>query len=192
MTSITARVVSEKRGWLLALAVALAANVAVYVVVVRPLAASSAGAGERARDAALARAVAERQVASIEAQLTAEQQAGSDLRTFYGEILPASLTEARRMTYASLPALADRTGVRYQRRRSDVEAVDADSRLQRMTIVMELMGEYGDLREFIYEVERADPFVVIDDVTLTERSEDEPPALVISLSTYFAADADER
>jgi len=46
-------------------------------------------------------------------------------------------------------------------------------------------GEYADLRKFIYELERAPEFVIIDDVTLTEGNEREALTLRIDLSTYY-------
>jgi hypothetical protein len=89
------------------------------------------------------------------------------------------------MTYASLPALARKTNVRYEARTTSVDAVDRDRRLGRMTIRMALEGDYEKLREFVYELERAPEFVIIDDVTLTEAGSSESLSLTINLSTYY-------
>ncbi len=51
---------------------------------------------------------------------------------------------------------------------------------------MVLQGEYENLRQFIYELESAPEFVIIDDVTLTEGAENEPLTLRLDLSTYFS------
>jgi hypothetical protein len=50
---------------------------------------------------------------------------------------------------------------------------------------MELQGRYENLRRFIHQVEQDQAFVIIDEVTLTERDETEPLALAITLSTFF-------
>lgn len=192
MRPLMSRIVSEKKSWLVLLAVLLGLNVLAYLFVVRPMAAASSGAGARAVAAADARRLAERTLADVEARQTAQRQARTDLQTFQGQILPASLAEARRLTYASLPALADDAGVTYQRRRSEVAPADDDSRLQRLTTVMELQGSYRQLREFIHAVELAPDFIVIDDVTITEVNAGEPLGLVMTLSTYFPEAGDER
>ena len=87
------------------------------------------------------------------------------------------------MTYATLPALAKKTSVRYEARTMEIQAVEKDARLGRMTIRMVLQGGYENLRQFIYELESAPNFIIIDDVTLVEGQGGE--ALTINLSTYF-------
>ena len=78
------------------------------------------------------------------------------------------MTSARRMTYASLPALARKTGVRYETRTTTVDPGDRAGRLEKMSIRMVLQGDYDNLRQFIYALEVAPEFVIIDDVTLVE------------------------
>ena len=50
---------------------------------------------------------------------------------------------------------------------------------------MVLQGEYGSFRNFIFQLESAPEFVIIDDVTLSESGANEPLTLTIDLSTYF-------
>ena len=76
------RIAAEKRWWLLPIAGLLLLNVATYVLVVRPMAEASAGAGARATAAAEARRTAERAFAGVEARQRAQQQARADLQTF--------------------------------------------------------------------------------------------------------------
>jgi hypothetical protein len=54
-----------------------------------------------------------------------------------------------------------------------------------MAIRMVLQGEYDNLRQFIYALESAPEFVIIDDVVLVEGTGDEPLRLTIDLSTYY-------
>ena len=48
-----------------------------------------------------------------------------------------------------------------------------------------MQGGYDDIREFLYELESALEFVIIDEVTLTEASVGESITLTLSLSTYY-------
>ena len=63
MTPLFARIVRENRVVLLPLAIALAANLLIYIILVRPLGVKSAGTEDRARTAAAALRSAERDLA---------------------------------------------------------------------------------------------------------------------------------
>jgi len=185
MTPLLRRIVAENRGLIVALLLALGANVLAYLLIVRPLEAKSTGAADRAVAAGNALRTAERELAQADALVKGKARADEELDAFYKKVLPSDMTAARRMTYASLPALARRTGVRYDARTTRVEAVGQDSGLERMTIRMVLEGDYDNLRQFIYALEVAPEFVIIDEVTLVERTGDEPLQLTIDLSTYY-------
>ena len=101
---------------------AFVANVVTYVLVAYPLSLKSAGAAERAAVAASAREAMERELATAQALVTGKAQADDELAAFYLGVLPSDLAAARRMTYASLPELARRTGVSYVRRSFEVES----------------------------------------------------------------------
>lgn len=183
--TLLARVLRERRAVVLPLVGALLVNLLIYVFVVRPMAARSAGANDRAVAAAAALRVAERDRTLAKELVDGKARADEELDAFYGKVLPADLTAARRMTYSSLPALARRTNVRYETRRFDTPDPEKGSRLGRLIIRMVLQGEYEDIRRFVYELERAPEFVIIDDVTLTEGSENQPLTLRLDLSTYY-------
>ena len=185
MNPLLRRAVDEHRGLIVALGLALVANMLAYVLVVRPLEAKSLGAADRAAAAANARRAAERERAQADALVQGKATADQELTSFYQKVLPADMTAARRMTYASLPALARRTGVQYEARTTNIEAVDRDGRLERMTIRMSLQGDYENLRQFIYALESAPEFVIIDAVTLMESQGTDPLSLTLDLSTYY-------
>jgi Tfp pilus assembly protein PilO len=185
MTPLVRRILLEKRAILWPLAIALIANVLAYIVVVRPLAAKSAGAAERARQSAVAFANAEKELAAARALLGGKSEADQELSSFYQKVLPADLGAARRLTYASLPELAKKTGVRYEARTAMNEVSDKDAKLGHMKLTMVVQGDYRNIRQFIYELESAPNFVIIDDLTITERTENEPQHLTINMSTYF-------
>ena len=46
-------------------------------------------------------------------------------------------------------------------------------------------GDYESFRQFIYELESAPEFVIIDDVTLAQNDPDKPLTLTLELSTYY-------
>lgn len=192
MTALLARIAEEKRAIVLPLAVVMVANIVAYAFIVYPLGVKSTGAAERAQSAAIARQAAEREESLAQALVVGKAQADEELNAFYGKVLPASQTAARRMTYASLPALARRTNVRYEERRFSVESApgaNPNARLGRLVIRMVLQGEWDDIRDFIYQLESAPDFVIIDDVTLLESAGAQPLTLTIDLSTYFRQSA---
>jgi hypothetical protein len=133
MTPLLKRVLKEKRSLALPLAVALVANVLAYFIIVRPLGVKSAGAADRAVAAAAALKAAEQEVAQARALVTGTTSADQELNAFYEKVLPPDQTAARRMTYASLPALARRTNVRYDARTTAVDdgGQDRNERLGR-------------------------------------------------------------
>ena len=171
MMPLLTRIVQEKRSIVLPLAITILANIVAYAFIVYPLGVKSAGAADRAQAAASARQAAEREESLAQALVTGKAEADEELNAFYGKVLPASQTAARRMTYASLPALARRTNVRYEERRftvEDAKAADPNARLGHLVIRMVLQGQWRDIRDFIYQLESASDFVIIDDVTLLE------------------------
>ena len=188
MTPLFRRIVNEKRVVIGPLIIGLAANVLAYVLVVRPLENKSIGAADRADQAAAAVRAADKDVSLARALVSGKSEADEELRAFYQRVLPQNLTEARRMTYASLPALARKTGVRYETRSTSIEPDgdrEANAKLGHMIIRMVLQGEYRDIRQFIYELESAPEFVIIDSLTLAEVGPNEPQTLTIDLSTYY-------
>jgi hypothetical protein len=178
------RILREKRPIIVPLLIGLAANIAAYVLVVRPLGVRSATAADRARTASDNLRTAERDVEAARALVSGKTLAEEELATFYDKIVPADLSAARRMTYAPLPALAERTNVRYYASHSAIETV-RDQRLARLRITMVLEGDYESVRQFIYELETNPAFVIIDNVTLAQGDQDSPLALSLELSAYF-------
>ncbi len=185
MTPLWKRIANDKRAILVPLVIGLAANVLAYLLVVRPLSVRSAGSAGRAAAAAASLRAAERDLALAKNLVNGKAAADQELSTFYEKVLPVDLVSARRMTYASLPALARKADVRFETRTTALDDRKREERLRRMSIRMVLQGDYKDLCQFIYEVESAPEFIIIDDVALAESSTDEPLTMTINLSTYF-------
>ena len=185
MNPLFKRVVAEHRMLVVILAVVLAVNVATYALVVRPLGAKSAGAADRAAAAAAAVAAAERDLEMAQALVAGKTHADEELSAFYEKVLPSDLAAARRLTYASLPALARRTNVKYEERSTEIEEPEKDARLGHLRIRMVLQSDYESFRNFIYQLESTPEFVILDDVTLAESEGSGPLTITLNLSTYF-------
>ena len=184
--TLARRIIAEKRGLILPLAIALAINIAVYALVVYPLGVKSASSVDRAAAAAQARQAAERDMAAADALVSGKAKADQELDTFYRKVLPANLDEARRMTFARLPALAKKANMRFTQRRTEVDQnQEKDSQLGRLKTRMELEGSYENVRQFLYELETAPEFVIVDDVTLGQSEADKPVTLSLEVSTYY-------
>jgi hypothetical protein len=179
------RILREKRALIIPLALAIVLNVAAFALVVYPLGVKSAGAANRAVAAAQALRAAELEDAAARALLAGKTRADEELSTFYGRVLPADLPAARRLTYATLPALARKTNVRFLDRRFEDEQAAKDARFGRLKVLTQFSGEYESLRRFIYELESAPEFVIIDGVTLAQPDVAKPLALTLDLSTYY-------
>jgi type II secretion system (T2SS) protein M len=179
------RILVEKRVWLIPLALGIIANIAVYLLVVYPLGVKSAGAENRAAAAAQALQAAERDFAAARNLVAGKTRAEQELSTFYDKVLPADLPTARRLTYATLPSLARRSNVKFVNRRLEIDPIKKDTRLGILKIDTQWQGDYESLRRFIYELESAPAFVIIDDVTLAQTDTTKPLTLSLHLSTYY-------
>lgn len=188
--AIVTRVVAEKRVWVVPLAIVLLVNIAGYVLVVYPLSVKVRNAREREHAAQSELLGAQRDNRSADEAQEARDRASSALKTFYTDVLPHDLAGARRITYLRLAQLAQKEGLRAQRRSSEPEDAERNSSLRRLKIAMTLAGDYEDMRQFIYELETASEFVVIDDITLSEAGEPGAPlVLTLALSTYYHSNA---
>ena len=185
MSALRARILREHKTAVTLLVAGALLNALAYVIAVRPLALKSVGSADRAAAAAASAVAAERELAAAQTLVDGKARADQELNAFYQSVLPSDLTAARRMTYASLPALARATNVRYDARTTTIDEKDKTSHLGHMQIRMVLQGEYRDIRRFIHQLETASDFVIVDDLTLMDGTDEEPQTLTINLSTYY-------
>lgn len=179
------RVVAEHRRWLVPVVLVLVINIVVLFVVVLPMRQSvSSGEAQAAQSAAaLSAAIADLK----DAEATRDGQAGAsrDLDRFYGEVLPANFTAARRLAQLKLAQMARANDVRFRSGTTTPEEV-RDSSLERMHIQCMLEGDWDDIRQLLYEIETGPDFFVIDDVQLSEGADANAPlALTLEISTYY-------
>jgi Tfp pilus assembly protein PilO len=179
------RIFVEKRRLVVPLVGGLVLNVLILGLVVYPLVLRVRAAQSREEAALVQLAAAERDQAAARAVLEGKQKTDAALQTFYRNVLPADLAGARQITYLRLAKLAEQEGLRAGRRSAEPET-DRDSALGQLRITMSLQGDYEDVRRFIYDLESAPEFVVIEGVDIVQGSEANAPLAVnLTLTTYY-------
>jgi len=184
------RLLTEQRKFIVLLAVALALNLGVYAAFVYPLSARVADADSHAARASRALREAQREFEAAKGVATSKQRAETELRSFYGDVLPANHSAARRVTYLNLAQLARECNLRVTRLTAG-EDREKDSALDRLQVSLALEGQYENVREFVHRLETSTEFVIIDDVTIDQGAEGGPNLMMrLQLSTYYKATGD--
>ena len=184
-SELVQRILGERRGVIVPLALVALVNLGFYALAVYPLSLKVSASEHRAVAARTQLAVADREDKDVRATLRLTEQASKDLSRFYQDILPADLTVARRQTYEHLAALAREHNLAIPRRGYRVDE-GYKGRLERLNIAMELTGNYADMRDFIYDLESSPEFVAIEGIALAEDAQKEDElTLSLSLSTYY-------
>ena len=181
------RVLAEKRAIVLPLVVAVIANVLLYILVVFPLSRQVASAEAEAKSQHELLARARHDYESAKATVAGKQNADLALQRFYKDVLPMSQSRARTLTYTRLAQLAQQANVRLESGQSNNERVK-DSTLSKLTTTYTLMGDYRNVRRFIYSLETTPEFVVLENVALTspgETAQGRGLAVNIDIATYY-------
>ena len=185
MTPLWQRVLNEKRALIVPLILGLIGNMAAYGLWVYPLEVKSAGAANRAAAAARSLQLAERELTAARELVTGKSRADQELTTFFEKVLAPSLPAARDLTYATLPSLAKKSNVKMLDRRFEIAKPEKNARLGLLKVHTAWQCDYESFRQFIFALESAPPFVIIDDVSLAQNDPTKPLMLVIELSTYY-------
>ena len=184
--SVYARIATEKRWLLITLALGIIANVLLYVVVVFPLGRQVVSAEAEAKLQRDQLHAARQDYNSARATVTGKQQADAALQKFYQDVLPTDSSVARQLTFTRLSQLAKQANVQLE---SGVNAVEPQkgSKLSKLTTTYTLTGEYRNVRRFIYALETAPEFIVLENIALTAPGEQQPRGLQVQLNiaTYF-------
>jgi hypothetical protein len=181
------RVLAEKRGVVLALALFAVANVLLYVLVVFPLSRQVKSAEAEARTGHQQLNAARLDLKTAKATVAGKTQADAALQQFYRDVLPADQATARRITYTRLAELAHQADVRLAH---GVNAVSREkgSTLSKLTTTYSLSGSYRDVRQFIYSLETAPEFMILENVGLSSAGDQQAGgglAVTLSIATYF-------
>jgi uncharacterized protein YecT (DUF1311 family) len=180
------RILSEKRRLIVPLVIAAIASALLYVVVVFPLGRQVAAAEQQAqqqRDLVM-RARQDNQAAK--ALVQGKQLADASLQKFYQEVLPANASDARRLTYLKLSQLARAANVRLESGTNSYSH-EKGSHLSKVTTTYTLSGDYRDVRRFIYSLETAPEFMVLENIALSSLEQQTRTGLAVRLdvATYF-------
>jgi len=179
------RIVHEKRTLITIVATILAVDVLLYAFAVYPWSNKVVQAETRAMQAAAQLGVLRANYAAASQTSEDKINADSELERFYSEVLPVDLAGARRISYPLLVKLAEDTNLVLEERRSVSETM-RESLLTRLRTTMVLAGAYEDIRQFIYELETAPEFILIEEVVLSQADgSDEELVLTLGVSTYF-------
>ena len=185
-----ARVYRERRRVVLPLLVLLVANVAVLALVIFPLQRRVQATVDGESRALAQMASAKREDTDARMAQTRKQEVDVELVKFYKEILPRDLASAQVTTQLWLATVARNHGVMFQQS-TDRHAEVRDSRLTKVTSEATLSGTYRDIRRFLYAVESAPQFVIIEEVQLgdtgtsAQQSAKGELEIAIKASTYF-------
>jgi Tfp pilus assembly protein PilO len=185
------RVLVEKRGLVIALALLAIANVVLYAVVVFPLTRQVTSAEEEARTAHQQLNATRVDLKTAKATVVGKAQADSALQKFYADVLPASQSVAQRNTYTRLSQLARQTSVKLEHG-TNALAREKGSSLSKLTTTYTLTGDYRNVRKFIFAIETAPEFIIIENVGLTSPGEQQGRglAMTLAIATYFRAGND--
>ena len=178
------RVVDEHRRAVIIIAAAFVVNVLLYLFVVRPLNQSVATVEQRTVAAEQAKAAAQAEFDRANGTLTGKARATKELNTFYSMVLAQDLSGARRLTYGRMQRLAQENRLAYQGSRYE-PVEERGSTLTKLKVNVELTGTYNNLRSFIHAIESAPQFVVIENISLAEGSNEGTLRLAMDLSTYY-------
>ena len=188
--TVLKRILHEKRTLLTIVAVILVVDIGLYVFGVYPATNNVSESETRA-------AVADGQLGALRTAYAAasetranKERADTELQRFYTDVLPVDLAGARSISSPFLVKLAEDANLVLERRTSESER-ERESQLTRLSTTMVLAGEYEDIRQFIYELETAPEFILIEEVILGQGDEsDEDLVLTLGVSTYYWAGPD--
>jgi hypothetical protein len=181
------RVMAEKRRLMFPLIVGVIANVLLYALVVFPLGRQVASAQEEARDQHEQLYRAQADYKSAKATASGKLQADAALQKFYKDVLPASDGLARKLTYTRLAQLARQAKVTLEHGSNAVKH-EKGSQLSKLTTTYTLSGDYRDVRRFIYSLETAPEFIVLENIALTSPTGEQSNrglAMNLEIATYF-------
>ena len=178
------RVIQEHRRAVILMAAGFVLNVLLYLVVVRPWNQSVANIEQRTLSAEQARAAAQTEFNRANGTLTGKDRATKELDTFYSKVLAQDLSGARRLTYGRVQRLAQEYRLAYEGSRYEPLA-ERDSTLTKLKVNVELNGTYNNMRSFIHAIETAPQFVVIENISLAEGTNEGSLRLAMDLSTYY-------
>lgn len=184
------RIAAENRRIVVLLTAAALINVGLFALVVLPLSNRVRTLELDAASAANALRTARGDHAAARATVAGKTTADEELQKFYRDVLPPDLSGARRITYLKIAQLAAQSNLRMERRSGD-QSAEHESTLGKWTVDVSLSGEYSAVRRFLYSLETAPEFLVIEHVALAQGDDRSKGVNVtVHVATYYRAGGD--
>ena len=181
------RIVQENRRVVYILAAALVINAALYALVVYPLSKRVTSGEQEAGESTRALVAARKTFDSARGTVSGKKEADVELVKFYEDVLPPDLSGARRVLYPRLDQLARKANLTLGAYRFHLDA-NAIGDLRKISMTMNLTGDYSSVRRFIHELETAPEFLVLESVAVTAAAEGDRRLNVIAqVATYYRA-----
>ena len=180
------RIVREHRRVVYILVAALVINAALYALVVYPLAQRVQSGEQEAGASTRQLVVARNTFESARGTVSGKKEADAELVKFYRDVLPSDFSAARRVLYPHLDQLAREANLTVGPSRFTPERDNPLGGLRKLTVTMNLSGEYSSIRRFIHELETAPEFLVLESVSVIAASDDDRRLNVVAqVATYY-------
>jgi hypothetical protein len=187
------RIFLERRAVLLPLLIAFVVNIGVLVLGVLPLRQAVSGAETDALNARVSLAGARAAERGAKDARSGKERADTEMRKFYSEILPRDFQSAANLISFWPLKIARESRVHFRSGTTLPKAMEDPSTLVKVSTKATLTGEYADIRRFLYEIETAEQFVVIESVELSQSGNlsQQTGVLEVSLeiATYYVNEA---
>jgi Tfp pilus assembly protein PilO len=188
--SLARRILEEKRRLIYPVVAVLLINAAVFAAVVYPLSLKVSAGEQSAQAAARELSAARRDYESARATVSGKAAADTELKKFYGAVLPPDDSAARRITYLQIYQLAKKANLNYERAANEVTR-ERESTLGKLTTTVALSGEYRNIRRFIHELETAPEFLILEIVAVSQGTDSGSGLNVtVRVATYYQAGGD--
>jgi hypothetical protein len=187
-TPLVRRIFKERRAVLLPLVVAWVVTVGVLLLVVLPLRQGVRGAEEDALNARIALAGARAAEKGARQAQAGKERADQEMKKFYAEILPRNFDAAANLISFWPIRIAQQSRVKWSSGTTQTKPMQEPSNLVKVSSKATLTGEYADIRRFLYEIETAEQFVIIESVELSQSGSAQSSGVLevsLEIATYY-------
>lgn len=187
-TPLLRRIFLERRAVLLPLLVAFVVNVGVLLLGVLPLRQSVTGAETDALNSRVNLAGARAAEKGAKQAQSGKERADQEMKKFYAEILPRNFDAAANLISFWPIKIAQQSRVKWSSGTTQTKPLQDPSTLVKVSSKATLTGEYADIRRFLYEIETAEQFVIIESVELSQSGSAQSSGVLevsLEIATYY-------
>ena len=187
-TPLFRRIFKERRAVLLPLVVAFVVTVGVLLLVVLPLRQGVKSAEEDALNARITLAGARAAEKGAKQAQAGKERADQEMKKFYAEILPRNFDAAANLISFWPIKIAQQSRVKWSSGTTQTKPMQEQSNLVKVSSKATLTGEYADIRRFLYEIETAEQFVIIESVELSQSGSAQSSGVLevsLEIATYY-------